>query len=334
MRLEGRSQSYGVLEPSAVGEVRRAVAVLAEALGVGESEGGKAALVATEIANNLHKHARDGVIVLRTVAKGLEILAIDRGPGMSSLESCLRDGFSTAGTPGTGLGTIVRVSDKWDIYSQPGVGTVAMAQVGAEPRKEAKPPGLAVGAVCLPMKGEIECGDNWATVSSPRGPRIMLADGLGHGPDAAEASEEAEKVFRSHPEGSLSEVMQGIHNALRKTRGAAVAIAELDPEQGLLRYVGVGNISGTILSNGTTRSLVSQNGTVGHELRRLQEFQYPWAAESTLVMNSDGLVSKWDLFKYPGLAARHPGVAAGVLWRDFTRGRDDVTVVVIREGPG
>ena len=47
-------------------------------------------------------------------------------------------------------------------------------------------------------------------------------------------------------------------------------------------------------------------------------------------MHSDGLTTHWTLERLPGLAARHPSLIAGVLYRDFKRGRDDVTVVVAR----
>jgi hypothetical protein len=162
----------------------------------------------------------------------------------------------------------------------------------------------------------------------------MVADGLGHGPLAAEAADEAATIFRQSTNPSLPDLMTSIHNALKKTRGAAVALAEFDPALRVIRYVGVGNISSTILHAGTTRSLVSQNGTAGHEVRKIQEFQYPWPEGSTLVMTSDGLQSKWDLKQYPGLIQRHPALLAGALWRDFTRGRDDVTVVAVREISG
>jgi hypothetical protein len=93
----------------------------------------------------------------------------------------------------------------------------------------------------------------------------------------------------------------------------------------------VGNISGVIVQNAQTRSMVSYNGTVGHELRKVQEFQYPWPANGLLVMCSDGLSNRWEFRRYPGLAMRHPAVIAGVLWRDHNRGRDDATIFVARK---
>jgi hypothetical protein len=190
---------------------------------------------------------------------------------------------------------------------------------------------LQFGAVSVPLRGETRSGDTWAQHAKAPFERVMVADGLGHGILAAEAADEAASILEESQAGTLPELMNSMHNALRKTRGAAVALAEFDTTRRVIRYVGVGNISATILHAGTTRSLVSQNGIVGHEARKIQEFQYPWPEGATLVMNSDGLTSRWDVAKYPGLAHRHPSLLAGALWRDFTRGRDDATVLVVRE---
>jgi hypothetical protein len=98
-----------------------------------------------------------------------------------------------------------------------------------------------------------------------------------------------------------------------------------------VRYAGVGNIATTLWAPGETRSLVSHNGIVGHEMRKVQVFEYPLPPQGMLVMHSDGVSTRWQLEKYPGLALRDPAVVAAVLYRDFCRGRDDATVVVARE---
>jgi hypothetical protein len=92
----------------------------------------------------------------------------------------------------------------------------------------------------------------------------------------------------------------------------------------------VGNIACRVEASTANRHLVSYNGTVGHVLRKVQEFSFPWPKGALLVLHSDGLVTHWDLAAYPGLSARHPGLIAGVLYRDYDRGRDDVSVVVLR----
>jgi hypothetical protein len=118
---------------------------------------------------------------------------------------------------------------------------------------------------------------------------------------------------------------------MRHTRGAAVAIAEVRPAEGELTFTGVGNIGGTLLDPEATRGLVSHAGIVGHECRKIQTFSYPWSKGSVLVLYSDGLQTRWTLDRYPALRLRDPALLAAVLYRDFARGRDDVTVVAARE---
>lgn len=323
-------------DPSQVGEARRFASAVARRLGFDETGTGRVALVVTELATNLVKHAPRGVILLhpleRDAVGGLEVLALDHGPGLD-LQRCLRDGFSTAGTSGTGLGAVVRLSDSFDAWSSPERGTALLARLWARPAA-GRPTGLDIGAVHLPKPGERVCGDSWAVEQQPGRALFLVADGLGHGPSAADASREAVRVFREHLGLPPAEIVHRLHQALRSTRGAAVAVAELvhgDRKGGELRFAGVGNIAATIFAGGASRSAMSHNGTVGHELRKVQELSYPFPPEALLVIHSDGLATHWRLDKYPGLIARNAGVIAGVLYRDFKRGRDDVTVVVARE---
>jgi hypothetical protein len=120
------------------------------------------------------------------------------------------------------------------------------------------------------------------------------------------------------------------HRKLSGTRGAAVAVALIDEARGTLRYAGIGNVAGTLINNGETRGLVSHNGTIGHQLRKVQALDYPWASQTTLVMHSDGLQTRWTTQPYPGVLQRHPSILAAILHRDFTRGRDDATATVLR----
>src|SRR5262249_39127646 len=142
---------------------------------------------------------------------------------------------------------------------------------------------------------------------------------------------EAVRVFRENARLDPAAILDLIHGALRSTRGAAVAVVEVDRANEQVRCAGVGNISGTILAAGASRGPVWHKGTVGHALHKVQEFAYPFPAGALLVLHSDGLATSWRLDRYPGLAARHPSLVAGVLYRDFKRGRDDVTVLVARD---
>jgi anti-sigma regulatory factor (Ser/Thr protein kinase) len=321
---------------STVGDVRRQAMSLAGRLGFDEQDQGRLALVVTEAANNAVQHAGGGEIVLRPVVNStsaIEALVVDKGPGIADLERALRDGYSTAGTPGTGLGAVARLSDKFDIYSAVGSGTVLLAQVWprtAPSTRLGTRELIEAGTVCLPHPRESACGDAWAVRVADR-VLLLVADGLGHGPDAAAASTEAIRMFQSSRASAPADLLDEIHGALRSTRGAAVAVAALDREMAEIRYAGVGNIAGSIVSGDETRSMVSHNGTLGHEVRKIQEFQYAWPPGALVIMQSDGLQTHWKLDRYPGLTARDPAVIAGLLYRDFSRRRDDVTVLAVRE---
>ena len=157
-----------------------------------------------------------------------------------------------------------------------------------------------------------------------------MADGLGHGPMAAEAADEAIRIFHQLPHYAPDHILSEIHGALGKTRGAAVSVLEILADRGVLNYAGTGNIVASICSGAKSRSLVSMNGTVGHSMGRIQQFSYPWETGSALVMHSDGLATRWNVEQYPGLLSRHPALVAGVLFRDFCRKRDDATILVTR----
>ncbi len=333
-----------VSDPSQVGEARRLASAQADRAGFDEVGRGRAALVATELAGNLVRHAQRGEMVISVLKAGagapagVEILAIDRGPGMADFRRCLVDGYSTGGTPGTGLGAVARHSDEFDAHSVLGEGTVIVARLRAGKGGPARPGGsLEIGAVCLPVAGESECGDAWASIEPAPGlTLLMVADGLGHGPQAAIASDAAIASFRAGagPESNPTGAIHQAHRALRGTRGAAVAVAVVDHESRQVRFAGVGNITATIVGPDARNGLVSHNGTVGLEMRKVQEFAHPWPAGSILLMHSDGLTSQARLDRQSPLASKHPAVVAGVLYRDFARARDDATVVVARDGGG
>jgi anti-sigma regulatory factor (Ser/Thr protein kinase) len=330
------SIAIAITEQSQTGEARRAALALASRLGFKETERGKVGIVVTEVANNLMQHASGGTVLLRAIEHqptiGIEILALDKGAGMVDVEECLRDGFSTAGTAGNGLGAIRRLSNVFEIYSTPGTGTAILSHLwaGSHPSYSAAELPLEVGVVCLPKRGEEVSGDAWSCQLDRHRGLLLVSDGLGHGPAAASASSEAVRIFQEQQHRSPQAIIEAAHAALRSTRGAALGIAEIDFEQPSVRFAGIGNIAASISSFTEHHNLVSHNGTVGHEVRKIQEFSYPWYANGLFIMHSDGLGTQWKLERYPGLSQKHPSLIAGVLYRDFNRERDDVTVLVAR----
>jgi anti-sigma regulatory factor (Ser/Thr protein kinase) len=323
-----------VTESSQPAAARRAAVSLAQDAGLDESVVGHVALVVTELATNLVKHAKGGELLLRRLGaegtEGLEVLSLDKGPGMSNVALSLGDGYSTAGSPGTGLGAVQRIAGEFDLYSQPGKGTVAVARILVS-RRTTSPYAQAVGVVRQAKPGEAVCGDNWIVRWFADGWVCAVADGLGHGVTAADAASAIMEAVRRAPTRlSPVELVEASHLAARHTRGAALGIAVLDEAGSVVRFAGVGNIAAVILNGPQRRHLVSYNGIIGHDYRKISEFSYPWSPQSVLVVHSDGIATHWDFDRYPGLLARHPSLIAAVLYRDHVRGRDDATVVVLK----
>jgi anti-sigma regulatory factor (Ser/Thr protein kinase) len=332
-----------VEETSGVGHARRTAQALATELGFDDVEIGEVGIVVTEAATNLVKHAGHGELFLRPLladgrdAKpaftGLEVLALDRGPGIHDLAQAERDGWSSAGTLGLGLGSIARLSGYSDVYSRPKGGLALLAQL----RRSEDPPAarpahdFRIGAVNVAHPAETVCGDGWTSERIGGRLRVLVVDGVGHGSEAARAAETALGILPRTRDSSPTQTLERIHDALRPTRGAAATLIDIDPDRRVARSCGVGNVCASVQAAGTTRHLVAHNGTLGHGHVRIQEFQSPWPADALLVMYSDGLQSRWNLDAYPGIAERHPTLIAGVLYRDFARGNDDATVVVVKE---
>jgi anti-sigma regulatory factor (Ser/Thr protein kinase) len=308
-----------------VGQARRAVDALAVAQGLDPAPRGRLGIAATELATNLAKYGRSGVLMLRPTDEGIcgvELIALDRGPGMD-LDLCLRDGYSSAGSPGTGLGALRRLADEFDIWSDAS-GSIVLCRIYAETNQRPR----AIGVICRPVKGESVCGDAWLMTARADGFSAMVVDGLGHGASANAVAVTAVDTFRQS-QSAPQQCIEQLHIALRGSRGGAAAVASIDDVHGTLRYCAVGNISGFLFTRERGQGLLTHNGIVGGQFHRSQQVELPFTDKALLVMHSDGLQTRWNLDQYPGLRVRHPAIIATVLYRDFSRVRDDVTVLVI-----
>lgn len=324
--------AIAVNDTSQVAEARREAVHIAEQNGFDAGDAGRVALVATELATNLVKHGGGGEVLLGDFAdggnSGIEVLALDRGRGMANVEACLRDGYSSAGTAGNGLGAVVRQSQFIDIASWRDVGTAVLARI--EPGRSRERRVVASsgwGAVSIAMPGEEVCGDSWTVASNDNTRTLFVADGLGHGRGAAEASVEAVRLFHRFGGHQIPTLLDYVHGGLRATRGAAVSIARVDPAQRRVTFAGVGNVGGVLAFEGNLKRMVSMPGTAGHNARKIQSFDYPFET-GLVILYSDGLTTSWTLARYPNLHQFHPTLIAAILYRDFARRRDDATVLV------
>jgi anti-sigma regulatory factor (Ser/Thr protein kinase) len=334
--LQDASMMVSIDEPSATGGARRMAVALASAHGLSADAVGRLAIVVTEAATNILVHAGRGTMVFRAVlvgdAPGIEMLALDKGPGIPDVGRAMRDGFSTSGTAGQGLGGMRRLAQVFDIYSQRGGGTALLARIGEEHPTPGASIDDRVGAVCIPVPGQVECGDAWRVLVQGRDrTTVMVVDGLGHGPHAATAAAAATELLPMRARDEPHVLLGALDEAMRGTRGAALSVTVIDHATREAQFSGVGNVDGRVIADGKTSHLVPKNGIIGHAMPTVHAAAVPWPAGARLIMHSDGVSARWHMDAYPGLLAAHPAIVAGVIYRDFARGRDDATVIVLAD---
>ncbi|MEW2447247.1 ATP-binding SpoIIE family protein phosphatase [Streptomyces parvulus] len=342
-----------VHDSTRVRDARVAAEQAAALSGLDEGRTATAALVATELATNLLKHAGGGRVLIDVVGPSfladgrdgsalVQVAAVDHGPGIADVPAALGDGFTTTRSLGAGLGTCARLADDFDLHSAPGRGTVVVARVGPVSEGPAAASGPAArvraGGVNVPFGGAEYSGDAWAWVRAGDLVTLMMADGLGHGPEAARASTAAVSAMRAAAHVTPGEALRRVDAALTGTRGAAVAVAQVDTRAGVLRFAGVGNIGARLCEDGTWRHLVSRPGIVGtHRPSTLREEEAVWADDRVLVLHSDGLPSRWTPTPETCRTTTDPAVTAAVTIRDASSSarpvRDDTAVAVLAPAP-
>lgn len=321
-------------EASAAAGCRSAALALAGQLSFPDTRAEQLALAVTEAAANLARHARAGSMLLHAGCEAsgpvIEMVTIDAGPGIADLGAVLRDGTSTAGTLGIGLGAIRRAADFCEIYSRPGHGTTLVARFAARAAATAagSSPGGSWAGLTRPIAGETVCGDSYATRQRSGGNIAALCDGLGHGQLTAMASRAALEAVTEEPDAEPAVLLERAHRRMGGTRGGALAIVAADNE--VVRFAGLGNIAGWILAGQARQGMVSVPGIAGHQARKFRQFEYAAAAGSVVVLHSDGLSSRWDITGLPGLTAQDPLVIATGLLSEAGVHRDDASVLVLR----
>jgi anti-sigma regulatory factor (Ser/Thr protein kinase) len=315
-----------VEDASAVGGARSAALAMAERLAFPPARAQPLALAVTEAASNLFKHAREGTLLLRICrdgeAPGIELITIDAGPGIADLDLALRDGSSTAGTLGIGLGAILRLADFCDVYSLPGHGTTLAARFMPEPV-----PAPAWAGLTRPISGETECGDSYAASRTGATVTGMLCDGLGHGPLAASASREAIAALREAPDDQPAALLERAHRRMGRTRGGALAVVRIDGPS--VSFAGLGNVAAWIVTGETRRGMISVPGIAGHQARKFRQYEYEIEPGAAVILHSDGLSSRWNIRDLPGLTRRAPPVMAAALLSEAGVHRDDAGVLVL-----
>jgi anti-sigma regulatory factor (Ser/Thr protein kinase) len=325
-----------VPDRSYVAGVKKEIRRLAVHAGFGQKKIDEIDILVSELTSNLIKHAKEGEILAGIVTdrqgKGLELIVIDNGPGISDPERMMKDGVSTKGTLGNGLGAIRRLSDHFEIYSLRDWGTVLLSRVYL--KKEADIGGqrslLTVRPLVVAKLGELVSGDgSYGFMASDGAYRLLVADGLGHGPEAQRAVLEAVAAFREFESDSPVEILRHIHGAIRKTRGIVAAAVVIAPGRKIWKFCGIGNIATRFTGLHQTRSYLSFNGIVGHNIPgSLYDQEVSQQDFQQVTLCSDGIRSRWQQMRLVEIARQDLIVQAAAIYKDFARRTDDMSIII------
>lgn len=289
-------------------------------------------IVVSEIVSNLSKHATGGELLVKLVEQhglqGLEIIAIDDGPGINDVARMMKDGVSTKNTLGQGLGSIQRLSDTFQLYSLKDWGSVLLSRIFAKELPQRKRELLDVRSIVLPKPGETECGDAFCYVVNPHDIRFFLADGLGHGPEASIAANTAVNAFKHCTVGSPAEIIRVIHQAVKKTRGLVGTVVVFDIRSRQWHICGVGNILTRLQSPGILKNYVAHNGIIGLNIPGTMKDQIvPYEPMQQLVMCSDGIRTRWETLRHQNLTRYDLSIMNALIFKDYARNTDDMSIV-------
>lgn len=315
--------------------IKKEIRHLATEAGLKASRINELDLIVAEMTSNLYKYGTDGEILAGTFANGgnpyIEVISLDSGPGIAHPAKMLMDGVSTSNTLGHGLGSIKRLSDNFDIYSQLGWGTIVLSRVFSKPEKATTGPGLIIQPIVVSKPGESVSGDGFVVKRTDRYVKMMLADGLGHGPEANRAVCEAAAAFRVFPDYSPSETLRFMHTAIKKTRGAVINIVGYEYGTKEWTSAGIGNISLRVNGPVAVKNHLSYNGIVGHNIPTTINNQcYSGDQFNQVMLCSDGMKSRIDPARYPQMYKYDIGILAAAIYKDYARKSDDMSVVIAK----
>ena len=330
--------SYRMEERSYASYIKREIHQQVARAKFSETQAAEIDIIVSEISSNIVKHAGSGELLFRVrdvddLTSTFEVVSIDNGPGIADTVRMLRDGVSTTHTLGHGLGSINRLSDTAQLYSQPGWGTIFYALVRTRKKKNTPMPVYSpdVRALCINKPRELVCGDGYRVKRQGSETTIFLGDGLGHGARAKEAVDCAGEFFMGSAETDPVEIIRQMHVAIRKTRGLVGTVATCNTKTQAWRLCGVGNIFTKMYTGMEGKNYMPYNGTIGLNLpTTMSSSSFPVENNQHLIMCTDGIQTRWDLNKYPAILKYDNIILAAAIYKDYSRGNDDASVVIAK----
>lgn len=292
-------------------------------------------LIVAEMTSNLFKYGDNGEILMGIFLDSgtpyIELISIDHGPGMVNPARMMQDGISTTNTMGHGLGSMKRLADVFELYSLVGWGTIVLARLYNNPKEVKKKAKVTIRPIVIAKPGETKSGDGLVVKQTEKYLKMMVADGLGHGPEANKAINEAAAAFRVFPDYSPTETLRFIHPLIKKTRGAVMTIVGYHFETRTWSSAGIGNIAARLIGPSTFRNQMSYNGIVGHNIpNSMNDQEYPADLYNQIILCSDGIKTRWDLAKYPMISKYDLSILSAAIYKDHARKTDDMTVIAAK----
>jgi anti-sigma regulatory factor (Ser/Thr protein kinase) len=327
------ADAIAVLDEASVSLVRERVRWHAARVGLPDLPSAALVNVASELAHNQRVHARGGFVTVRDAVRGqdhgLEVMAADRGEGIADIAAALRgrEPRLAGGSLGAGLAAVLELADEVDFDVRLGEGTCIWARKFARTDVRRRRVGI-YGRAC---SGESTSGDDAAFVRAAGALAVAVADGLGHGEGAREASERAREVFVSHPEIDPERLLARCDQELARTRGAVMAVARIDEAHGTVDVASVGNVSVQLVGPTGSKHFGGSSFFLGAPggVKRLTTERAQMRPGEALLLFSDGLTSRADLGGDAMLLREEPVVIAQHALERFGRHNDDATVLVV-----
>ncbi len=328
--------SFNANDRSYFAILKKEIHLLAVGAGLNDKKVGEIDIVVSEIVSNLVKHGGGGQLLVKVVneenKKGIELLSIDNGVGMTDVTRMVADGVSTKNSLGQGLGAMKRLSDVFQVYSLKNWGTIILCRLfESEHTVHKNETSTEIRSVILPKTNEKACGDGFCSIVTNKEIRLFSGDGLGHGPEAELAVVTAIEAFKKCTERSSVEVVRFINSEVRKTRGLVGTAAIFRFDERKWNICGIGNIQTKINSLDSANGYMSYNGIIGLNMpNTLKEREFTYEQGQHMIMCSDGIKSKWDTTRYPAILRYDPSILAAAILKDYARHTDDMSVAVCK----
>ena len=318
-----------VADNSDVFRARRAVKNMAAGAGFDAAGIAELETVAAELATNLVKYADHGgeiafLLLTEEGATGIEVRAVDSGPGIADMQEALADGHSTRGTLGIGLSGVKRLMDDFTIHSGAGAGTEIIARKWLARQDHAI---MKFSVLARPFPGEPVSGDGYFIKHFRDYEIFGVIDALGHGAGAHEVTCKCLEILEAHCHEELGAVVEACHRGLRHSRGAAMALARVDRAGTKFEHVSVGNVETRVYNTSQPVRPYCFNGTLGMMIESgTRPVVYPLVRGALIVMCSDGILSRFNV--EPHLFGETVQRIAESIFSEYMRGTDDATVLV------